>query len=75
MASWPPSTRTTPPATYTVVEVSALLNLALGGTYELLRDGTIPARRLGRRWIISRAAFHAWLDGATDSASTTRKAS
>jgi excisionase family DNA binding protein len=28
-----------------------------------LRDGTIPAERVGRRWVISRRRLHAWLDG------------
>ena len=51
------------PATYTVKEVAALLGLHLGGVYELLQDGTIPAKQYRRRWIISRAQFHAWLDG------------
>ena len=55
------------PATYTVQEVAELLGLHLGGAYELLRDGTIPAQRLGRRWIISRVRFHAWLDGTPES--------
>lgn len=52
------------PATYTVKEVAALLGLHLGGVYELLQDGTIPAKQFHRRWIISRNQFHAWLDGA-----------
>jgi hypothetical protein len=28
-----------------------------------VRDGSIPARKIGHRWVISKAAFHAWLDG------------
>jgi excisionase family DNA binding protein len=52
-------------AVYTVKEVAYLLSLSLGNTYELLRNGTIPAERLGRRWVIPRARFHAWLDGLT----------
>jgi excisionase family DNA binding protein len=53
-------------AVYTVKEVAYLLGLHLGGAYELLRDGTIPAERIGRRWIISRVRFHAWLDGIAE---------
>ena len=55
--------RAAEPAAYSVPEVAVLLRLHLGGVYELLRDGTIPAERLGRRWIISRVRFHGWLDG------------
>ena len=49
--------------TYTVEEVAQLLNLSRGITYASLRDGTIPAERIGRRWVISRRRLHAWLDG------------
>jgi excisionase family DNA binding protein len=41
-------------AVYTVHEVSVLLGLSVGSTYALVRDGTIPAFRLGGRWAISR---------------------
>jgi excisionase family DNA binding protein len=34
--------------------------------YELLQDGTIPAKQFRRRWIISRNQFHAWLDSAPE---------
>ena len=54
------------PATYTVKEVAALLGLHLGGVYELLQDGTIPAKQYRRRWIISRARLDAWLAGADE---------
>lgn len=50
------------PAVYTVEEAAALLGVARTTAYELVRDRTIPARRLGGRWVISRARFHAWLD-------------
>lgn len=55
-------------AVYTVTEVARLLSLSRGTTYALVRDGTIPARRLGCRWVISRAQFHAWLDGLREEA-------
>ncbi len=49
--------------TYTVDELAEALRLSRGLTYALLRDGTIPAERAGRRWIISRRRIQAWLDG------------
>jgi excisionase family DNA binding protein len=49
--------------TYTVDEVARLLSLSRAGTYALLQDGTIPAERVGTRWVISRRRLHAWLDG------------
>lgn len=50
------------PLTYTVAQVAKLLGISLGSTYALVRDGTIPATRLGGRWVIPRARFHNWLD-------------
>jgi excisionase family DNA binding protein len=49
--------------TYTVDEVAQLLNLSRGVTYQYVRDGVIPAERVGRRWLIPRKRLHAWLDG------------
>lgn len=51
------------PAVYTVPEVARLLAVARSTAYELVRDGAIPAQRLGRRWVIPRRRFHAWLEG------------
>ena len=50
--------------TYTVDEVAALLGVARGVAYEGVRNGSIPATRVGRRWLVPRRRFHAWLDGA-----------
>jgi excisionase family DNA binding protein len=54
--------------TYTVDEVAYLLNLSRGITYQYVRDGLIPAERLGRRWLVPRNGFHAWLDGQKEAA-------
>lgn len=56
------------PAVYTVEQAAELLGVARSTAYELVRDGRVPARRLGGRWVISRARFHAWLDADTDAA-------
>jgi excisionase family DNA binding protein len=47
---------------YTVAEVSELLALSLGSTYTLVREGSIPAVRMGGRWLIPKKRFHTWLD-------------
>jgi excisionase family DNA binding protein len=52
--------------TYTVDETAYLLNLSRGLAYQYVREGVIPAERLGRRWLVPRRRFHAWLDGLTD---------
>ena len=51
--------------TYSVDEVAQLLSLSRGGVYALLRDGTLPAERVRRHWVISRRRLHAWLDGGS----------
>jgi len=48
---------------YTVDEVAVLLGLSRGLTYDLVRAGTIPGERVGRRWIIPRSRLDAWLAG------------
>ena len=58
------------PVVYSVAQVSELLGLSLGLAYSLVRDGTIPARKLGSRWVIPVAAFHTWLNSATVHAET-----
>jgi len=49
-----------------VDEAAYLLNLSRGVAYQYVREGVIPAERIGRRWIIPRRRFHAWLDGLSD---------
>jgi len=57
-----PNPRPAAATTYTVKEVAGLLRLSLGGTYEAIRAGEIPAKRIGGRWIVPVHRFHAWLD-------------
>jgi excisionase family DNA binding protein len=47
---------------YTVREAAVALGISAGLAYELVAAGQIPAKRLGRRWVIPRARFHAWLN-------------
>lgn len=49
--------------TYSVDQVAELLGVARGTAYEYIHNGEIPAIRLGRRWLIPRVRFHAWLNG------------
>lgn len=47
---------------YTVRQIAARLGIGAGLTYELVREGKIPAKRLGQRWVVPRALFNAWLN-------------
>lgn len=51
------------PLTYSVDEVAGLLHISRGAAYQHVRDGQIPAIRMGRRWVVPKARFHSWLDG------------
>lgn len=51
------------PLTYTVDEAADLLGVARSVAYEAVRNGSIPATRVGRRWLIPRQRFHDWLNG------------
>jgi excisionase family DNA binding protein len=57
----------TMPAVYTVAQVAELLGLSTTSTYGLVREGAIPARKLGGRWVIPRQRFHDWLNELADS--------
>jgi excisionase family DNA binding protein len=54
-------------AVYTVIEAAHLLSLSRGSAYALVRNGTIPAIRMGTRWVIPKRRFHSWLDGTSES--------
>jgi len=49
-------------ATYTVDEVAVMLDLSRGNAYRFVREGVIPAKRVGRRWMVPRKTFHEWLE-------------
>lgn len=50
--------------TYTVEEVARLLGISRTTAYECVRDGSLPALRLRRRVVVSRAALEAMLAAA-----------
>jgi len=52
---------------FTVTQVAVRLGISIGLTYELVKEGKIPAKRLGRRWIIPRDRFYAWLNDLPES--------
>jgi excisionase family DNA binding protein len=46
-------------ATYTVSELTRVLGLSRAGVYAALKDGTIPHLRVGRRFVVPKAAINA----------------
>lgn len=49
-------------------EAARLLGMRPATVLDLIRDGSIPARRLGSRWVIGVAAIEQWLVGGVDPA-------
>jgi excisionase family DNA binding protein len=55
--------------TYTLDEVAAMLGISRGHCYEQARAGAIPGViTLGRRIMVSRSRFDAWLSSGDDEA-------
>ena len=54
----------TKPLTYTVEEAAKLLGIGRNHAYEAAKRGQIPAIRIGKRILISRAALDSMLSGA-----------
>jgi excisionase family DNA binding protein len=48
----------------TIDETAAELGISRSGAYAAARTGQIPVVRVGRRLLVPRAAFHAWLAAA-----------
>ena len=48
------------PRARTVEEIACRLDIGRLAVYAMLEQGLLPGIRLGRRWIVTRAAFEAW---------------
>jgi excisionase family DNA binding protein len=49
--------------TYTIQEAADLLGIGRSLAYELAQEGILPGvKRLGRRYLVSRAALDTWLE-------------
>lgn len=59
-----PEVRPAERLTLTVPEAALLLGISRNEAYMAIQRGEIPARRVGRRIIISRVALERWLNGA-----------
>lgn len=45
----------------TVAEAAALLRIGERTAYKLVRDGRIPAAKVGNQWRIEKGVFETWL--------------
>ena len=58
---------------YTIEQASDVSGIAPSTLRELCARGDLPARKVGRRWIISRRALLAYIDGTAEDASSTQQ--
>ena len=57
-------TLATEPATIKIEESAGVLGIGRQTAYDLAARGELPGvLRLGRRWVVSRKALEAWLEG------------
>lgn len=47
---------------YTASDIMKLLGLSKNTTYDLLKSGQFPTRRLGKKLLVSKEAFSNWLN-------------
>jgi len=49
--------------TYTVEQAAEVLGLSRSSMYEAVRSGSVPAIRVGGRWLISKVQLERFLSG------------
>ncbi len=49
-------------STYSAADISEYLSISLVGAYNLMQSQGFPAFRIGRRILVTRAAFEKWLE-------------
>jgi len=49
-----------------VRDVAQRLEVGLQSAYRIIKDGTIPSIRIGRKYVVPRVRFERWLEGTAD---------
>lgn len=60
-------TNSPPPRSGEVLDVraaAALLTVSTDTVYDLLNQGELPGRKVGRKWITTRSALLRWIEGS-----------
>lgn len=47
---------------YTVNDLKNMLGIGLNQTYDLVKSGVFPVRKIGSKYLISKAGFNSWLN-------------
>ncbi len=56
---------TTKRETLSVIDAAQVLGIGRSRTYQAVRSGELPARKLGKRWLIPRVALDRWFAEVT----------
>jgi excisionase family DNA binding protein len=55
-----------------VHKAAALLTVSTDTVYDMFKSGELPARKVGRKWITTRAALTRWIEGSVVSEAAER---
>ena len=53
-----------PPDILDVHKAAALLTVSVDTVYDLFKSGELPARKVGRKWITTRAVIMRWIESS-----------
>lgn len=53
---------------YTIPEAAHALGISVRKLHDQLHNGTVPAKRIGNRWVIGKQALADWLAGNDEQA-------
>lgn len=45
-----------------VAEAAKMIGISINRAYELVRSGEMPAKHVGKRWLVPLAALEKWLE-------------
>src|SRR5688572_12141445 len=63
---------TRPPEVLDVHMAAELLTVSRDTVYELFQSGDLPGRKVGRKWITTKAAILRWIEGSSTGDTLTR---
>ena len=53
---------------FSVRDIAQRLEIGLASAYALIKDGTIPSIKIGRKYVVPRVRFEQWLVGTAHEA-------
>jgi excisionase family DNA binding protein len=60
------------PEVLDVLGIAALLTMSVDTVYDLLKSGQLPGRKVGRKWLTTRAAVMRWIEQSLEAETAQR---